>query len=218
MQSLSTGGVCLFIIFLLLSSVPADASSFTLGLKAWNASFSADNLDGSDDLFFPGFYFSWDINQKLWISAGYIEGEVDFNIVNSTSSGSIEETDSDFIIGWGFSKVDVGIGYRAAEFTTVINDIAFQTESSGPMVYLGGGDLFGQSSWGYYWGVAYMFEDLDDDDGGQEHLNAEGGLRWTSPQNLSVLFGYRYKEYSGDNAAGATFDGLVVNLAYTWQR
>ena len=84
-----------------------------------------------------------------------------------------------------------------------------------------GGDLFGQSRWGYYWGVAYMFEDLDDDgrgsDSKQEHINGEGGLRWTSQKNFSILFGYRYKEYSGGGTAGLTFDGPVANLAYTWR-
>ena len=86
------------------------------------------------------------------------------------------------------------------------------------MVYLGGGDLFGQSRWGYYWGVAYMFTDLDDDDADIEnkHINGEGGLRWTSPKNLSILFGYRYKEYSGEGSGGLNIGGPVINLAYTW--
>ncbi len=194
-----------------------EASDFTLGLKAWNASLSAGGLDGGDDLF-PGVYFSRGVTERLWISAGYVEGEVDFTApgLNPTLSRSIEEVDSDFIVGWSFAKLDVGVGYRFAEFKVSFGPTATLTSSNGPVVYLGGGDLFGQSHWGYYWGVAYMFEDLDDDDGAQEHFNGEGGFRWTSQSNISILFGYRHKEYFGDGG-NFTFAGPAVNLAYTWR-
>ncbi len=193
----------------------AEADDFTLGLKAWSASLSANNLDGDSDLF-PGVYFAWDLTDRLWISAGYVAGEVDFTLTGSTTSGSIEEVDSDLIVGWSFPKLDVGVGYRLAEFTTITNDGRFPVTSTGPMVYLGGGDLFGQYRWGYYWGVAYMFKDMDDDDGSQKHINAEAGIRWTSQKNLSILFGYRHKEYSGEGS-DFSFSGPVVNLAYTWR-
>jgi hypothetical protein len=195
----------------------AEAGDFTIGLKGWYASRSTDGFEDDDAFFDPGLYFSWGMNDRLWISASYFGGEVDFRIPGSSITGSIEEVDSDFIVGWSFAKVDVGIGYRYTEFTTRILDLSIGTESGGPMVYFGGTDLFGSSHWGYYWGAAYMFKDLEDDDGAQEHFNGEGGLRWTSAQNFSVLFGYRYKEYTGEGAAGLTFDGPVVNLAYTFR-
>ncbi len=203
-------------LVLALGGAPAaEADEFTLGLKAWSAALSANNLAGDNDLF-PGLYFAWDVNDRLWISAGYVEGEADFTVTGSTTSGSIEEVDSDLIVGWSFAKLDVGVGYRFAEFTTVL-DPAVPVTSTGPMVYLGGGNFFGQYRWGYYWGMAYMFKDMDDDDGAQEHINGEVGIRWTSRKNLSILFGYRHKEYSGEGAAGATFSGPVMNLAYTWR-
>lgn len=211
---------CFLLITAVLSvlAIPANAADFTLGLKTWNVGFSSDTFDGSgDELFFPGFYFSWDINDRIWISAGYIEGDdVGFTLALG-GTGTLEEVDSDFIVGWSFSKVDIGIGYRYSELTVILEGQAFPVESSGPMVYLGGGNLFGQSSYGYYWGVAYMFEDLEDDDQSQDHINAEAGVRWTSQSNLSFMLGYRYKEYSGDAAANATFDGPVMNIAFTWR-
>ncbi len=202
---------------LALGGAPAaEADDFTLGLKAWSASLSANNLDGDSGLF-PGVYFAWDVNDRLWISAGYVEGEVDYTVTGATTSGSVEEVDSDLIVGWSFAKLDVGVGYRFAEFTTIITDTAVPVTSAGPMVFLGGGDFFGQYRWGYYWAVAYMFEDMDDDDGAQKHINGEAGIRWTSRNDLSILFGYRHKEYSGEGLGDATFSGPVVNLAYTWR-
>ncbi len=204
-------------LVLALGGAPAaEAGDFTLGFKAWSPSFSAANLDGDTDLF-PGVYFLWAVNDRLRISAGYLEGEVDFTFTGSTTSGSIEEVDSDLVVGWSFPKLDVGVGYRFTEFTTTLEPSAgLHVTSAGPMVYLGGGDLFGPHRWGYYWGVAYMFEDMDDDDGAQEHINGEAGLRWESRKNLSILVGYRHKEYSGEGSDGTTFSGPVVNLAYTW--
>ncbi len=198
----------------------AEADDLTLGLKAWSASLSADNLSGGDDLFFPGFYLTWDVTDRVWISLGYLAGEIDFTIEGSTTAGSVEEVNSDLVVGWSFAKLDVGVGYRLTGITGIKFsnfDNAIKNTSSGPMVYLGGGDLFGQYHWGYYWAVAFMFEDLDDDDGAQKHINGEWGFRWTSLKNLSILFGYRYKEYLGAGTNGLTFDGPVVNLAYTWR-
>jgi hypothetical protein len=215
--SLTTKCILSLALVIALCETPvAEANDFTVGFKAWNASFSASNLDGDSDLF-SGAYFSWNLTDRIWISAGYVEGEVDFRIAGSTISGALEEVDSDFVVGWSFATLDVGIGYRYAKFTTRISDSAIPSTSSGPMAFLGGGDLFGKSSWGYYWGLAYMFEDMDDDDGSLEQFNGEGGLRWTSNTNLSILIGYRYKEYSGAGAGGASFGGPVVNLAYTWR-
>lgn len=193
----------------------AEAGDFTIGVKAWDASLSSDGLDGSNDLF-PGIYFSWSINDSWSISGGYIEGEVDFT-TDLGASGTIEEVDSDLIVRWRWTKrLEIGAGYRQAEFTTVLNEGSFPVKSSGPTAYIGGGALFGQSRhWGYYWGAAYMFEDIDDDDGSQEHFNGEGGLQWTA-KNFSVLVGYRYKKYTGDGT-DFTFDGPVVNLAYSWR-
>ena len=198
---------------------PAEARDFTLGLKAWYASGSATGAEVDEDLFFPGFYFAWGATDRIWISAAYVDGEVDFAFPNDQpgTSRSFKEEDADLVIGWSFPKLDVGVGYRDAEFTARSDAGDFPTSSAGPMVFLGGGDLWGQSNWGYYWALAYMFEDMDDDDGSQEHFNGEAGFRWTSQKNFSVLFGYRYKEYSGDFTADLTFDGPVVNLAYTWR-
>jgi hypothetical protein len=215
--------VGLFVLLLAVVGVPAaEAGDFTIGLKGWYASRTTDGLEDDEAFMDPGVYFAWDVNDRLWLSAGYVGGEVDFRIPQSTTTGSIEEVDSDLIVGWGFSKVDVGVGYRLTEFTTnvVIPGIpnqSFTTKSGGPMFYLGGGNLFGQSRWGYYWGVAYMFEDLEDSDGSQKHINGEAGLRWTSAQNFSVLFGYRHKQYSGEGSSDLTFAGPVVNFAYTFR-
>ena len=72
---------------------------------------SLDGADGDDDLFFPGFYFSADLTDRLWISAGYVEGEVDFTLdgtsIEGSIEGSIEEVDTDIIVGWSFAKLDV---------------------------------------------------------------------------------------------------------------
>ncbi len=203
-------------LVLALGGAPAaKAGDFTLGLRAWNASFSGD-LDAESDLF-PGVYASWDVTDHLWITVGYVEGEPDATF--GTSPGSIEELDSDLIIGWSFPKLEVGVGYRHAEFTlSSPPSDPFTTTSTGPMVYLGGGNLFGEDrwGWGYYWGAAYMFKDMDDDDGAQEHANSEAGFLWTSRKDFSILFGYRYKRYflAEDDAS---FSGPVVNLAYTWR-
>lgn len=195
----------------------AEAGSFTLGLKAWGASLSADGLDGGEELV-PGLSVSWGVTNRVWLSAGYLEREIDFTLsVDETTSGSIKEVDSDIIVGWSFTAVDVGLGYRFTEFTTRISAAGNPTSSSGPMVFLGGGDLFGGSRWGYYWGLASMFEDLDDADGRQTHFNGEAGFHWTAPRNVSLLMGYRYKRYSGTGSLGLTISGPVVNLAYTFR-
>ncbi len=199
----------LALLALVLSGVPATAAGgdFTLGLKAWDASLSG----GGDDLHFPGFYASYAFTEHLWISSGFIDGEVE------SVGTTVEEEDFDLIIGWSFSWVDIGAGYRRAKFTTSIFGFSFPIDSAGPMVYLGGGHLW--RHWGFYFGVAIMPEDLEDDDGSQSHINGEGGIRWDpGGKNFTVLFGYRYKDYSGDGiASDTTFDGPVVNIAYTWR-
>jgi hypothetical protein len=195
-----------------------DVGSLTVGLKAWNASFSSPNLDGGDALFLNPF-FSMNLTDRLWVSAFYLEGEAEFTTLGSTPlSGSLQEVDSDLVIGWSFGRFDLGVGYRYAKFTTSIrNQQDGTTTSSGPMLFFGGWDFFGSSRWGYYWSADYMFEDMDDDDGSQEQASGEGGLRWSSGSGLSVLLGYRYKEYFGDGIEGAIFSGPSVNLAYTWR-
>ncbi len=190
-------------------------SNFTLGLKSWNASLSADGING-DTAFFPGVYCAWDLGDRIWMSAGYVAGDADFIFDDLTTSGSIEEIDADLIIGWSYAKLDIGIGYRLAEFTTSVRDSAVTTSSGGPVVYLGGGDAFGQYRSGYYWGAAYLFEDIADEDGAQKHFNGELGVRWTSRKDLSILLGYRYREYFGDGI-NIKFDGPVVNIAFTWR-
>ena len=207
-------GINLALAFAVASTV--EAGSFTFGLKAWNASTSVNGLDSSTELFFPGFYFSWGVNDRLWIAGGYIEGEFDFAFPGSTTTGSLKEPDSDILVGWKFARLRVGVGYRDTEFTTRLLGTADVVSSVGPTVFFAGSDLFGASRWGYYWSAAYMFEDIDDDDGSQEHFNGEAGFWWKSYKEFSILLGYRYKEFSGDGAGGLTLDGPVVNLAYTW--
>lgn len=219
MQQSCLASKCFFALALtiFLGITPAAlASEFTIGLKAWDASLSADNLEGGDDLF-QGIYFSWGINDNWSVTGGYVEGEVDFQVAGTTVTGTIEEVDADLIVHRRLTKrLEIGAGYRSAEFTTVIGGTADAIESAGPTVFLGGGALFGQSrNWGYYWGLAFMFDDMEDDDGSQEHFNGEGGIRWTA-NDFAVLLGYRYKEYSGDGIDGSKFDGPVLNLAYTF--
>ncbi len=212
--------LALALVFALAAAPAAEARDFAfdLVLKTWNVSLSADGVDGGEDLFFPGLYATWGVTDHVRVSASYVEGEVDFSFPGSTTTGSFEEVDSDLMVSWSFTKLDVGVGYRDSEFTTSFLGINLPTVSStGPMVYLGGGGNFKRPSWGYYWGLAYMFEDLDDDDGSQEQINGEGGFRWFSKKNFSILFGYRYKEYSGDGTGGLTFDGPVVSLGYSWR-
>ena len=63
-------------------------------------------------------------------------------------------------------------------------------------------------------GFAYMFEDLEEEDGAQKHFNAEVGLLWASDADYTVLLGYRYKEYSGDGASEVSFGGVTVSLSF----
>lgn len=184
------------------------------GLEAWNASLSASDLDGSTALFSRA-YLSWDLSHRTWISASYAEGEADFTVTGSTTSGSIEEADSEILFAWYFPHLRVGVGYRHTELATRTSASTFDTASSGPMVFLRHGRQFGQSRWGYYGDIAYMFEDIEDNDGAQEQINAEGGFRWDLRKNVSINLGYRYKEYGGEGS-GITFDGPVVNIAYIW--
>lgn len=195
---------------------PAQGDDFTFGLKSWSSSMSAPNLEGGSSLFI-GAYLSWHLNETIWVSAGYLEGETDFLVSGGLTEGSVQEIDWDFVMGWSLPEIDldIGVGYRFAEFETVLNDVALPVQSNGPMVYLGGAALFEESPWGYYWGAAYMFEDLEEDDGSQEHLNAEAGVFWTSKASFSVLVGYRYKEYSGDGISGVSFEGISLNLSFS---
>lgn len=226
MQFASLAGKSLlgFLLLMMVFAVPAvEADDFTLGIKGFYPTRTTDNLDDDEGFFDPGIYFAWDINDRLWLSAGYVGGSVDFRFsdpaIQSAPGSTIEEIDSDLIIGWSLARIDLGLGYRYTEFTFETGGISTPVESAGPTVFIGGGDLFGPlTSWGYYWGAAYMFEDIEDDDGSQKHFNGEAGLRWTSDKNFSVLFGYRHKEYSGDGAGGLTFAGPVVNLSYTFRK
>lgn len=221
MRLASLAGKCLlgFALLMTVFAVPAvEADDFTIGLKGFYPTRSTDNLEDDEGFFDPGVYFAWDINDRLWLSAGYVGGSVDFRISGLDVTGTIEEVDADIIIGWSLAKIDVGVGYRYTEFTVDTLGRSTPTESAGPMVFLGGGNLFGPlTSWGYYWGLAYMFEDIEDADGAQEHFNGEAGLSWTSEKNFSILFGYRHKEYSGEGSNGLTFAGPVVNLSYTFR-
>ncbi len=186
---------------------------FTLGVESWNASISADDLDG-DTAIFSGAFLSWDLSDRLWLSAGYTVGEIDVTAAGLINS--LEEVNSDLVIGWSFPRFDIGFGYRLAEIRTRTSAGTSDTSSAGPMIYLGGADLFGQLPWGYYWKMAYLSEDMDDDDGTQKILNGEVGIRWASRKNASVLLGYRRREYSG-YGAGVAFGGPVVSIAYTWR-
>ncbi len=114
-------------LVLALSVTPAsEARDFTLGIKAWNASGSANGLDMEDEIHFPGAYFSWGVTDHFWISAGYVEGENDFSFEGdiSSASRSFEEADADLIFGWSFAKLDAGIGYRSAGFTVRLSNTA----------------------------------------------------------------------------------------------
>jgi hypothetical protein len=205
-------------LFVLIGGVPvAEARDFTIGVKAWNASLSSDNPIVGDEDFIPGLYLSLSLSNNWAISTGYVEGTVDF-LTATGAQGSIEEVDSEFIVRRRLTKwLEVGGGYRLAKFTTEVPeaDVNIETKSSGPAIYLGGGTRFGQSRhWGYYFGVAFMFEDFDDGDGSQQHFNGEGGIQWAS-KHFSILVGYRHKEYTGDGG-GFTFSGPVANFAYTF--
>ena len=206
----------MFLFTSVLIAPPLEADDFTVGLKSFYASRSTDNLEDDEAFFDPGIYLAWDITDRFWVSTAYLGGAVDFIISGSTTAGTIEEVDSDIVFGWRMKSIDLGVGYRITDFTTTVFDLSTATKSAGPMLYLGGGSGFGRSAWGYYWGTAYMFDDLEDDDGAQEHFNGEAGLRWASKQGLSILLGYRYKEYSGDGAGGLSFSGLAFSLGYTF--
>lgn len=211
------------VLFLALGGIQnAEASGFTFGVKGWYASMSVDNAEDGEEIFGPGGYLAWDITDSFWIAAAYIDGEVDTEIILPSGTilpVTIEEVDSDIIFGWRFREVgiDIGAGYRFTEYGTRVGQSSVDTSSTGPMVYLGGSDDFGPRGWGYYWGLAWMFEDMDDDDGSQTHFNGEAGFRWTSQTDFSILFGYRHKEYSGDFTGGLSFSGPAVNFAYTWR-
>ncbi len=213
-------------LVLALDGVPvAEADDvFTLGIKGWYASMAATGFEDGDEIFDPGLYFAWDFNDNFWIAASYVGGEVDTEIVRPSGfnvPAAIEEVDSDIIFGWRFRKqgIDVGVGYRFAEFTTKQDQGSGSADSNGPMIFLGGGDRFkNRSAWGYHLGIAWMFEDMEDDDGAQDHFNVEAGFSWNSEKDYSILFGYRHKEYSGDGAGGLSFTGPVLNFSYTWGR
>lgn len=200
-QLLVTGTIC--------------ADEFTFSLKAWNPTLSADNLDGGTELY-PGANFSWQLNDHIWISSSYLEGNSPFDLVGTNIRGELGEVDFDFVMGWSTAWLDIGVGYRFTSFTTKVGGSSVKTESEGPMVYLGGSNTFGESKWGYYWGAAHMFEDLSSDDGSQTHFNVEAGGFWASGNDYAILLGYRLKEYGGDGSGDLSLKGIVVNLAFNF--
>lgn len=183
--------------------VPAYAE-VQLGAKVWQADISSDDGDGDALMYGPTFYA--DLSDTLWLSAAYLLGEEDYVGNNSTDTW-----DAEGIIGMSLGEIDVGLGYRFWH-----NEYATSNESLdeyGPMAYVGMGDRFGESPFGWYGSGTWAFTDMGDS-GDMAHYIVEGGLTM-SLDTLTLAVGYRYKNYY-DSPASYVYGGPSANLSISF--
>ena len=156
---------------------------------------------------------SIDMPNNIWISAKYLQGDIDIDVFGVPKAQKDEE--ADILIGGSIGFWDFGIGYRYVNRTFFWlsgpeKGQGIEISGFGPAVYLGVGSAFGEVPFGWYAGLTWMPWDLEkEQEAHQEKYNntddlrnyaVEGGVYYSPVDNVSVNVGYRRREfYDADN-------------------
>lgn len=191
----------------------------TLGFKVWQA----DN--GQEDAALLGWTFLYDISSNTWISASYLAGEYE-------QPGDTEKNaDAEVLVAYSLPYVDVGVGFRYLVFDTELHEgwqwwpeeeigynegVQRSADIYGPMIFVGSSHVFGESPFGVYGELSWLFRDLgrNDDlgfDGSHFNLEVGSSFHW---RRMLFKLGYRYREFSHlppRDIAGEKFDHDVVD-------
>lgn len=180
-----------------------------LGLKAWimDASYQwpgEDKVEGDGVL--AGLTTSIDLPSDFWFSFYYMVGDFDYNIELEQEFEDIE-----LLLCRSFDMLDVGIGTRRWNTESTRNFETYDANLFGPMLYLGLGDLFGESPVGWYTSVTWMFVDLEDDWDDGRHYILEAGL-FLALRPVTATLGWRTRShYSQDN--DLLYSGVSASVA-----
>lgn len=183
-------------VLVLATVMAGNTMASSIAGKVWYA--DAEAVD--DTALMYGGTASLSLSEYLWVSGMYMMGT--YEDVGGWSGLDWDSVDGEALLGYSFPYFDVGVGGRYSVWsigTTEENEEEFQI--FGPMVYVGAGQLIGNSPLGWYVGGSYMFLDLgdaydedNDDVDTYEHYNIEAGL-FLSMDPLTATVGYRVKDY-----------------------
>ena len=219
------GAIAIFMGNTVFAQEPTE-KHFTVGPKVW----LTDNGLAEAPLW--GGIASMDITPKIWLSGMYLTGEYHDDYDHTEEQG-----DAEVLVGYTFDYFDVGLGFRYLTFSVALpagwrwwteDEIGYDESKQrnadiyGPMVYAGSSYIFGDSPFGLYGGLSWMFKDFgENDDLGFDgsHFNIEGGFS-IQLQRLIATAGYRYKKYAdlpprdidGQKFDRNTVDGFAASL------
>ncbi len=173
---------------------------FGVGAKVWYV-----NVKEADPAWLYGPTASFNISERFWASAMYMQGNVKFD-------SGLEETEKDAegLFGMSLKYADVGAGFRYSSFEDESQGQTDEVDAYGPTVYLGVGRLIAEWPVGWYAGGTWMFYDAGSFEKG-EHFNVEGGLFYTKNWLMATL-GYRYKKFYDWSGLGNEYHGPTLGL------
>ena len=180
--------------------VAGENSSFGIGPKIWYAKIKDI---GSGPLY--GITANLDIQADWWISGYGCFGRVpdddyddlDFDVANA-----------EFVIGKSETLFNWGFGLRYTQFAISIPHDSEEVSNTGPLIYIGTGQLFGESMLGWYAGGSLGYGFGDDAEG--EFISYEVGL-YASLSRWLINVGYR--GWGGFDALDS-FTGPAVSATY----
>jgi len=197
--------------------IASGAYASSIAVKVWNA-----EIDTAEDpALHVGVAGSLGLSDSIRLSGQILMGTFESVGADDTvqfAGFDIDSSDADLILIYRANIVDVGLGGRYTEWGDRGGDSEDNFKIFGPSVYLGLGNSFGDTPFGWYVGGSYMVKDFgdaydnDDFDVTYEHYNVEAGLS-ISAGSLVATVGYRIKEYT-DSDIDLTFDGVAGSLGF----
>lgn len=193
-----------------LMAVVTSEGRLGLGGKVWIAQVE----DAEDISVLVGPIASLDLGNHWWLSGVYLAGEAEFE--GRRESDTEDVADAEVVLGHSFEAFDLGVGWRGTKAhgagyfgESAKGSPVSDADVAGPMVYLGLGQLFEKSKWGWYAGTSWLF--WDDLEGG-EHVNVEAGLSYLT-EHVTFAVGPRIKEFVGDEE-GASVRGVTASVEW----
>jgi len=177
-----------------------EHDKYSLGLKVWSVS-----PEIGDETLMYGPTFSMDLPDDQWLSTMVTFGIFEYRWASET------EVDAELVYGKSFPLVDVGVGLRYFSFTFDFGSgDRDQSSNYGLMLYLGAGQPFGDSPFGWYAGVSWVPIAWGDEEG--EHINYELGLSafW---EGWNATLGYRARDM---DTTGGGINGIAASVGMTF--
>ena len=183
-----------------------------LGLKVWTIDMEfqwpyEDKVTG--DGVIAGVTTSLDFPEDFWLSFYCMFGDLQFGTVKSSESLDVE-----LLFCKTLDMFALGLGARHWATETIrSNDTESDYTLFGPMLYVGLGDVFGESPLGWYTSATWMFLDLEEDWDDGRHYILEAGL-FLALDPVTATLGYRRREhYSQDN--DLVYHGVTASVVAT---